>query len=81
MRFVGLITFIALPQMLFDRLAGDRIQFAIQIAIHKFFSFFAVHLFSLPIRAAKYSLSFPRARASRDMTVPGGICAMSAISL
>ena len=37
--------------------------------------------FSLPIRAANRSLSFPRARASRDMTVPAGICAMSTISL
>src|SRR5437667_388727 len=37
--------------------------------------------FSRPIRAAKYSLSLARARASRDMTVPGGICAISAISL
>src|SRR6266496_3011484 len=37
--------------------------------------------FFLPMRAANRSLSFPRARASRDMTVPGGICAMSAISL
>src|SRR6266496_4532855 len=37
--------------------------------------------FSLSMRAANRSLSFPRARASRDMTVPGGICTMSAISL
>jgi hypothetical protein len=37
--------------------------------------------FSLPTRATKRSLSLARARASRDMTVPGGICTMSAISL
>jgi ECF sigma factor len=37
--------------------------------------------FSLPMRAANRSLSFPRARASRDMTVPAGICTTSAISL
>jgi len=37
--------------------------------------------FFLPMRAANRSLSFPRARASRDMTVPAGICAMSAIPL
>jgi len=37
--------------------------------------------FSLLIRAPSLSLSLLRARASRDMTVPGGICTMSAISL
>src|SRR5438034_2431938 len=37
--------------------------------------------FSLPTRSTKRSLSLARARASRDMTVPGGICTMSAISL
>ena len=45
--FVSLITFMALPQVLFDCLAGNRIQFAIQITIHQFCSFFAVHLFIL----------------------------------
>ena len=29
--------------------------------------------------AAKYSLSLPRARASRDITVPGRICAIDAL--
>src|SRR5947208_1659393 len=76
-----MIAVATLPQVFFDFLVGSRIQFAIQITIHQFFSFFAVHLFSLPTRVAKHSLSFPRARASRDITVPGGICAMSAISL
>src|SRR5436190_24396670 len=36
-----------LPQVLFDCLAGNWIQFAIQITIHQFRSFFAVHLFLL----------------------------------
>jgi hypothetical protein len=80
MDFVSLIAFRALPQVLFDFLTGNWIQFAIQITIHQLCGFLAVHLFLLT-DPAKYSLSLPRARASRDMTVPGGICAMSAISL
>src|SRR6266567_685952 len=47
MRLVGLITVRALPQVLFDCLAGNWIQFAIQITIHQFYGFLTVHLFLL----------------------------------
>src|SRR5437762_14015621 len=47
MRFVGLITFTTDPQVLFDRLVGNWIQFAIPITIHQFYSFFTVHLLLL----------------------------------
>ena len=43
---LSLLTVTATPQVLPDRLAGNRIQFAIQVAIHQFCSFFAVHLIS-----------------------------------
>jgi hypothetical protein len=33
-RLIRLLTFTAVPQVLFDRLAGNRIKFAIQITIH-----------------------------------------------
>src|SRR5438046_7894165 len=45
MRFVGLIAVATVPQMLFDLLVSDRIQFTIQITIHQVFTLFAVHLF------------------------------------
>src|SRR5438067_13801871 len=46
MRFVGSITATAVSQMLLNCLAGNRIQFAIQITIHQFYSFFALHFIS-----------------------------------
>src|SRR5436305_119596 len=46
MCLVCLLTVTAVPQVPFDCLAGKRIQFAIQITIHQFSRFFAVHLIS-----------------------------------
>ena len=55
---VDLIAVMALAQVLFNRLVGNGIQFAIQITIHQFYSFFAVHLFLLTDPSCQTFLKF-----------------------
>jgi hypothetical protein len=72
----------AFAQVRFNIVISNGIQLAVQIGVDQVNDFLAVRrCSSFRTRSARHCLRCDLVRASRDITVPGGTWAMSAISL